>query len=495
MACRRLKAMLLRFSTVHCQFVARLGLTLALLAGIHAEDGAATAIKNPQARAHYKKALEYGDKSLWSAEILELNQARELEPLNPDILVELAIAHAERAEWNPALAMLRKAVAIAPGSARAHYNLALTLDKADPGRGAGIPEYRKALKLDPQHVDSLMNLGIDIGDRNAAEAKPLFERALRIDPSNANVHLNFAFLLKRQAEESASVLEFQNAIQYNPNLLEARRQLTSVFMSQHEWSKVIEECREILKRDPTDAATRYTLSQALTRDHQEEEGKRELEQVAVLRKRAQERQEAQALQSEGIRSLRVGRIPDAVKAFRSALALDSSASNHMYLGLALAGAGDTEAGMRELTAALEAEPGNARAHLNLGSVLLQAGQESAARGEFEKALELDPWLAEGHNNVGMMLAKNEQFEDAAKHFRLAADIDPQYLEAVFNLGLALRNLNRINDALKAFRRAAELAPDNPQAQYALGMTLRDKGDAAGARIALDRAAALSRQPK
>ena len=464
--------------------------TLALAAVLHAED--AVSVKNPQARAHYKKALEYGDKGLWAPEILELNQARELEPLNADILVELGIAYAERKEWNLALGMLRKAVAIAPASVRAHYNLALTLDRANPGKGAGIPEYRKTLSLDPRHVDALMNLGVDIGDRNAAEAKPLFERAIRIAPANANVHLNFALLLKRQADESASVSEFQEAIRSDPNLLEARRQLISILMSQHQWSQVIEQCHEILNREPDDAASRYTLAQALIRDHNEDEGKKEMARVLELRKRAQERQDAQALQSEGIRYLRAGQAQDAVKSFRSALGLDSSADNHMYLGLALAGAGDVDTGMRELKAALELEPENARAHLNLGSVYLQTGQESPAKNEFEKALQLDPWLTEAHNNLGMMLAKNEQFEDAARHFRLAADLEPQYLEAVFNLGLALRNLNRINDALKAFRRAAELAPDSPQAQYALGMTLRDKGDAAGAKVALDRAAALSK---
>jgi len=468
-------------------------MTLALATGMRAEDGAT--IQNAQARAHYKKALEYGDKGLWSPEILELNQAREIEPANADILVELGIAHAERKEWNLALGMLRKAIAIAPGSVRAHYNLALTLDRADPGKGAGIPEYRKTLSLDPRHVDALMNLGVDIGDRNAAEAKPLLERAIRIAPENAKVHLNFALLLKRQGDEGASISEFREAIRSNPSLLEARRQLISTLMAQNRWTQVIEQCHEILNREPDDAATRYTLARALMRDHHEEDGQKEMARVLKLRKRAQDEEDAQALQSEGIRYLRTGRAQDAVKSLRSALARYSSAGNHMYLGLALVGAGDVDTGVRELKAALEMEPSNARAHLNLGSVYLQTGQKAPAKNEFETALKLDPWLAEAHNNLGMMLAENEQLEDAARHFRLAADLEPQYLEAVFNLGLALRDLNRINDALKAFRRAAELAPDNPQAQYALGMTLRDKGDAAGARLALDRAAALSKQGK
>src|SRR6516165_5581313 len=203
-------------------------LMLALATGMHAED--AVAVKNAQAWAHYKKALEYGDKGLWSPEILELNQAREIEPLNADILVELGIAHAERKEWNLALGMLRKAIAIAPGSVRAHYNLALTLDRADPGKGAGAAEYRKALKLDPRHVDSLINLAIDLGDQNPAEARPLFERALKLEPDNANAHLNLGLFLRREADPGAASLEFRQAIRLNSDLLEARRQLTTLLM-------------------------------------------------------------------------------------------------------------------------------------------------------------------------------------------------------------------------------------------------------------------------
>lgn len=448
-------------------------------------------IANSEARAHYKKALEYADRGLWSPEILELSRAHELEPRNPTILVELGTAYGERKDWTTAVAMLRKAVAIAPTSVQAHYSLALTLDRANPGKGSGIPEYRAALRLNPQHVDSLMNLGVDIADRNAAEAKPLFQRALRLAPANANVHLNYALLLKRRGDESASVSEFEQAIRYDPNLLEARRQLISILVSQQKWSQVIEQCREILTREPENAAIRYTLAQALIHHDHADEGKRELELAMTLRKRTQEKRDAESLQKDGIRALRSGEMNAAMKSFRSALDLEPSASNHMYLGVALSGAGETDAGIRELKTALQLEPASALAHVNLGSVYLQTGQESPAKEEFSKALEIDPWLAEAHNNLGMILAKNDQYEDAAKHFELAADLEPHYLEAVFNLGLALRNLNRINDALKAFRRAADLAPDNPQAQYALGMTLRDKGDAAAARVALDRAAALS----
>jgi superkiller protein 3 len=474
----------------------RLAVLVSLIAaaGTHAGQDRAE-FKTPEAEMHYQKAQEYAQKGLWPPAILELNQARQLEPGNPEVLTELGIVYGERKEWKQALTLLRKAAAAAPGSVRAHYNLALTLDRADPGKGAGAAEYRKALKLDPRHVDSLINLAIDLGDQNPAEARPLFERALKLEPDNANAHLNLGLFLRREADPGAASLEFRQAIRLNSDLLEARRQLTTLLMSQQQWDQVVEQCREILKREPDDASTRYTLGQALIRSQKAEEGRRELEQAQALRKRGQQQQEAQELQTEGIRDLNSGKVSDAVKALNAAVQRDPSSSNHMYLGLAMAASGDLKSGLRELTTATELEPNNARAHLNLGSVYVQAGQEYLAKPEFEKALQVDPWFPEAHNNLGLMLAEDHRDEEACEHFRLAAGLNPEYLEAVFNLGLALRAMNRLDEALAAFRHAVELAPDNAQAQYALGMTLKNKGDAAGAKVALDRAAALERRSK
>ena len=469
-------------------------LAFAAVIGVHAASEAGE-FKTAEAKAHYQKALEYENQGVWPAAILELNQARQLEGENAAVLTELGIAHAERREWKQALTNLHKAVALAPGSVRAHYNLALTLDRTDPGKGGGAAEYRKALKEDPRHVDSLINLGVDLGDQNPTEARRLFERAIRIAPSDGNAHLNLALLLKRETPESASISEFREAIRLNPDLVEARRQLAAVLMSQQQWTATIEQCREILKREPEDASTEYTMGQALIRNGQAEEGKKELERAQALRKRRQETQEAQELQNEGVRELSAGKSSDARKAFTSAVALDPSSANHMYLGLALAASGDVKSGMQELATALELDPNNARAHVNLGSVYLQNGQEFLAKSEFEKALQIDPWFPEAHNNLGLILSKNNQAEQAEQHFRLAADLEPRYLEAVFNLGLSLRASNRLDGALVAFRHAADLAPENAQVQYALGLTLKDKGDLRGAQAALDRAAALDRQSK
>jgi superkiller protein 3 len=433
--------------------------------------------KTEQARAHYEKGLGYGDKGLWAPAILELNQANALEPGNAGILIELGIAHGERQDWKQAIASLRRAAVIAPASAQAHYNLALTLDRADPGKGAGAAEYRKALRLNPRHVQALINLAIDLGEHDTVESRRLLERAIQLDAKNAIAHLNLALLLKKEAQAGASIPEFHRAIQLDPNLLEARRQLAELLSAGQQWDQVIEQCQEILKREPDDASARYTLGQALSRSGKTEDGRKELERAQVLRKRAQQLKQAHIFQAEGMRELNAGKAAEAVKAFSKAAELDGSPTNHMYRGMALAASGDVKAGIGELAEALEREPSNAMAHVNLGSLYLQGGQDSLAKAEFERALQTNPWLPEAHNNLGLVLSKANQADQAVEHFRLAADLNPQYLEAVFNLGLCERAMGRLEDALAAFRRAAELAPNNERVQYALGLTLKDKGDA------------------
>jgi tetratricopeptide (TPR) repeat protein len=447
------------------------------------------------AKVQYEKALEYGDKQQWAAAVLELNRARASEPDHPAILIELGIAQGELKKWKEAAGALRRATEIAPGSARAHYNLALTLDRAQAGKALGIPEYRRALKLDPNHADALINLGADIGDRDPAEARTLFRRALTLKPNSASAHLNLGLLLKKTNQVEGATTEFREAARLDPGLLEAKRQLIPILGSQGKWGEVIETCRDLLSRIPQDASVRYTLGQALIRHDQAEEGKRELERAQELRKRQQAAEEAEKLRAAGITSLQKGNVADAMSRFTAAVALDDSSPSHMYLGLAHAAGGQIDQAISAMRDSIKIDPRNAEAHLNLGTMYLQKSEASQARDEIQRALELNPWLPQAHNDLGLVYSSGGDSRQALEHFRLASEMDPQYLEAWYNVGLACRSLNRLDEAISAFRRAAQLAPDNPQIQYALGMSLKDKGDSDGGKAALERAEALQRANK
>ena len=59
-----------------------------------------------------------------------------------------ALAHAQKKEWDQAIALYRKALALEPQDADTHYNLALAL-KYKGDSGAAILEFTEALKIRP----------------------------------------------------------------------------------------------------------------------------------------------------------------------------------------------------------------------------------------------------------------------------------------------------------------------------------------------------------
>jgi len=449
--------------------------------------------RTAQAKEHYGRAIAFSEKSDWNGAVLELNRALRHEPTNLQILIELGIAYGELKDWEQATRLHKKAVQLAPSSARAHYNLGVTLDRSRPGKGLGSDEYRKVLQLNPKDVNALVNLAVNMGDQQSAEARKLLEKALQLDPKNPEAHFNLGLLHRNARESKRAVASFERAIELNPEALEPRRQLVSILVLEESWDEASKQCERILNREPDDPDIRYTYGQTLIRKGLTEEGRKELQRSQADRQKRQLQEELDRLTNQGVTNLRKGAIADSLGSFNEALAKDAThAPAYMYMGLALASKGDLPRAIEALSKAVQLDPTNARAHHNLGTVLLQTDKADAALREFETALKLDPYFPETHNNVGLVLSGNQQVDKAVEHFEKAAELNPRYVEAIFNMGLALRSSNRLDEALQAFQRAASLAPRNPQVQLAVGMTLKDKGDLKGSQEALARAKALQK---
>jgi tetratricopeptide (TPR) repeat protein len=434
------------------------------------------AFKTLEAKSHFQKARQAIEGDDWNVAVLELNRALRYEPSNPEILTQLGVAYGELRKWDQAVKLLRKAVALAPGSVSAHYNLGVTLDRAKPGTGAGVAEYKKALQLKPHDVNSLVNLAVALGDQDSSQARKLLAQAQALEPNNAEAHFNLGLLQRNSGDSKGAVQAFEKAISLNPELLEARRQLALLLVSEQRWDENITQCREVLKRDPSDWNTRYSLGQALIRRGLDEEGRKEVEKAREIRSLEQSRLELERLLGRGVSNLTKGKTDEAIQDFRSALEMDGGSSMaHTYYGMGLAAGGRLEAGLEELDRALQLDPKNDKAHHNRGTVLIQMGRISDAKLAFEKGLALAPYFPETHNNLGLILSQTGQTEKAIEHFRLASELNPEYVEALFNLGLALRSLNRIDEAVGALRRAATLAPNHPQVQQALNICLKEQG--------------------
>ena len=92
---------------------------------------------------------------------------------------------------------LVRLVANYPEHIRGHFNLADCFMHNSDRKNAKI-HYKSALKLDPNYIPALQNLGVVLAQENSfKEAIAMFEKVLVLDPDHQNAKL----FLERSKEE------------------------------------------------------------------------------------------------------------------------------------------------------------------------------------------------------------------------------------------------------------------------------------------------------
>jgi len=168
--------------------------------------------------------------------------------------------------------------------------------------------------------------------------------------------------------------------------------------------------------------------------------------------------------------------PEATRAFRKALALDSGCAEVFYnQALSLTAQGRLDEAIDSYTHAIRLKPGFAEAYYNLGNVLQRKGLIDKAIESYAIAVQLKSAFPEAHNNLGLCFKALKRFDQAVKNYQKAIELKPDYAEACNNLGLALQDQGFWDQAIEKFESAIRLKPDHSSAHYNLGFALHATG--------------------
>jgi tetratricopeptide (TPR) repeat protein len=110
-----------------------------------------------------------------------------------------------RRNWDLAIENYRKAVALEPGDADTHYNLALALKYKGDSRQAA-DEFQSAIALKPKWADAHYGLGAawyDLHDRAAAMKE--MHAAVALDPGNAGAHRYLGRGIPRRSQAESTI--------------------------------------------------------------------------------------------------------------------------------------------------------------------------------------------------------------------------------------------------------------------------------------------------
>jgi tetratricopeptide (TPR) repeat protein len=173
-----------------------------------------------------------------------------------------------------------------------------------------------------------------------------------------------------------------------------------------------------------------------------------------------------------------GRLPDAIRAFRRAVAIrPDRPSAHRNLAMALGTAGEIHEALAEYARALDLDPAHVDDHLQMSRLLLQMpGRAGDAMTHLNTALHLAPRSATAHELMGTVLLRQGDADAAEDQFRAAIRDAPSMAEAYLNLGTILERSGRLEEAIGAYGRAVVARPDYAKAHYNLGSLLIDLPD-------------------
>jgi tetratricopeptide (TPR) repeat protein len=217
-----------------------------------------------------------------AAELLRQRQSIALGLSLAVVAVFGAMTWQRNGDYATAYAIWSDTVAKAPGSARAHNNLANALQTL--GRSAEAEQhYRLALAGNPLEWKAWNNLaGLLAKADKLDEAVMCYRRAQTINPRDTDTLLNMGVALGKLGKFPEALQCFENVARLDPQSVKARYNLGFTLAKMQRYADAVPHFHEALELQPNSATILYGLGNALTRCGQTNNARRYLTEAARI---------------------------------------------------------------------------------------------------------------------------------------------------------------------------------------------------------------------
>jgi tetratricopeptide (TPR) repeat protein len=170
-----------------------------------------------------------------------------------------------------------------------------------------------------------------------------------------------------------------------------------------------------------------------------------------------------ALYVHAFELLMTGRFEQAIGECRKALENDllvqqSAGADRLIEGSAALRRGDVPGALKQLAAAVEADPSRSEAHRLLGIASRLDEQLEQSVAAYSAAVRLQPADERARLGLADVLMDMERFDEAERLLRETARVLPQGVQAQYRLGRLLQSRGQYDEALKGLEYAAGFTP-------------------------------------
>lgn len=188
-------------------------------------------------------------------------------PNMPDLYSNLANIYYIKGEFDLAISNYQTAITLNPNKTWTSV-IAQTMgfvyqeNKSDPD--AAISAYQTAYVLTPDDIDIYVNLGSAFYDKeDYNNALAVYRQALELQPYNAKIHCNLGFLYWGKGDTEEAIKSYELAIKYNKNYDIAYNNLGVIYLDDlGRVNKAIELFKNAVDANPNYALAHFNLARA-----------------------------------------------------------------------------------------------------------------------------------------------------------------------------------------------------------------------------------------
>jgi tetratricopeptide (TPR) repeat protein len=376
---------------------------------------------------------------------------------DPEVLACLVDLYLQIGRANEAYATSETLISVAPVRATS-FTLRGQAYQAQGKMEQAGNDFAKAYKMAPDdsQVQVLYAIFLLTSGGDPQKAKDIFEKALAANPHNAQALCGRGLMQLREGEFNEAENDFQQALQYDPNLRPAAIGLANTRLLLKKYDDAYAQAEKILAKDTKcgEAYAAEALVKLCAGDKDSADSKNALEDAENKIKEAlREKPNQPRLLQVWMEDLeRQAQYQDAL----------NTADSH-----------DAAKKLREQAAAkydelAAANPQDSCLQYFIGEKKFRAGDYAGAQDAFQRAAQLAPRYAAAFAALGASALKLEQWEAAQAAYRTAQEKDSACGEYYAGEALALLKKNCIEQAEKIFLKARDCDPNNITTLCGLG---------------------------
>ena len=176
--------------------------------------------------------------------------------LGVGVLSAFTVAAAMQVQtWRSSEAVFTHALEVTENNHVAHFNLGATIWAQDPRRrNEALAHMREAGRIRRPFLDYQLRAAEAALARGAdGEAVPRFVRVLMLTPWDTDLRQRLASALMRQREHGKALVQFNEALRYQPQLIPPRLSIAEILIAHHQPERAERVLRDVLSIDPCNA--------------------------------------------------------------------------------------------------------------------------------------------------------------------------------------------------------------------------------------------------